>query len=58
MLSVFFTIFTGCSTRHDMIGYDTICCFNVRSKADMSQLNLLHGNDKLKSEKKQKKTKK
>ena len=25
--------------------YDTRCYFNVRSKADMSQLNLLHGND-------------
>ena len=25
-----------------LIRYDTRCCFNVRSKADMSQLNLLH----------------
>jgi len=25
--------------------YDTRCYFNVRSKADMSQLNLPHGND-------------
>jgi len=25
--------------------YDTICYFNVRSKADISQLNLPHGND-------------
>ena len=25
------------------IRYDTRCCFNVRSKADMSQLNLPHG---------------
>jgi len=25
------------------IRYDTRCYFNVRSKADMSQLNLLHG---------------
>ena len=25
------------------IGYDTRCYFNVRSKADMSRLNLLHG---------------
>jgi len=23
--------------------YDTRCCFNVRSKADISQLNLPHG---------------
>jgi len=27
------------------IRYDTRCYFNVRSKADMSQLNLPHGND-------------
>jgi len=27
------------------IRYDTRCYFNVRSKADMSQLNLSHGND-------------
>ena len=25
--------------------YDTRCCFNVRSKADISQLNLPHGTD-------------
>jgi len=25
--------------------YDTICYFNVRSKADMSQFNLSHGNN-------------
>ena len=25
--------------------YDTRCYFNVRSKADTNQLNLLHGND-------------
>ena len=32
--------------RHDRpIRYDTRCCFNVRSKADMSQLNLPHGTD-------------
>jgi len=30
---------------HDMIRYDTRCYFNVRSKADMSQLNLPHGTD-------------
>ena len=28
------------------IRYDTRCCFNVRSKADMSRLNLQHGDDK------------
>jgi len=27
------------------IRYDRRCCFNVRSKADMSQLNLPHGTD-------------
>ena len=31
--------------------YDTICCSNVRSKADMSRLNLPHGNDNCKTEK-------
>ena len=32
---------------YDTIRYDTIreCYFNVRSKADMSQLNLPHGTD-------------
>ena len=31
---------------YDTIRYDTRCYFNVRSKADMSQLNLIpHGND-------------
>ena len=29
----------------DTIRYDTRCYFNVRSKADMSQLNLPHGNN-------------
>ena len=28
-----------------MIRYDTKCYFNVRSKADMNQLNQPHGND-------------
>ena len=27
------------------LAYDTRCYFNVRSKADMSQLNLPHGNN-------------
>jgi len=30
---------------HDTIRYDTRCYFNVRSKADISQLNLPHGTD-------------
>ena len=30
---------------HDTIRYDTRCYFNVRSKANMSQLNLPHGTD-------------
>ena len=34
-----------CQTWQCVIRYDTRCCFNVRSKADMSQLNLLRGND-------------
>ena len=48
------TLFDGCSSTHctyhkllralRRIRYDTICYFNVRSKADMSQLNLPHGN--------------
>ena len=33
------------STSIDTIRYDRRCGFNVRSKADMSQLNLPHGND-------------
>ena len=33
------------TTRYDTIRYDTRCCFNVRSKADMSQLNPQHGTD-------------
>jgi len=31
--------------RCDTIRYDTRCYFNVRSKADISQLNLPHGTD-------------
>ena len=33
----------GGELTHDTIRYDTRCCFNVRSKADISQLNLPHG---------------
>jgi len=32
-------------TDADTIRYDTRCYFNVRSKADISQLNLPHGTD-------------
>ena len=34
------------SNSHATIQYDPRCYFNVRSKADISQLNLPHGNDK------------
>jgi len=37
-----------------MIRYYTRCYFNVRSKADISQLNLPHGNDNKKSVKTEK----
>jgi len=37
--------------------YDTRCYFNVRSKADISQINLPHGNRQLKECKKEKKLK-
>jgi len=37
--------------------YDTRCYFNVRSKADVSQLNLPHGKRQLKSVKSKKQTK-
>jgi len=33
-----------------MVRYDTRCYFNVRSKADISQLNLPHGNDLYRSQ--------
>jgi len=32
-------------SRRALERYDTRCYFNVRSKADMSQLNLPHGTD-------------
>jgi len=32
-------------TMYDTIRYVTRCYFNVRSKADISQLNLPHGTD-------------
>jgi len=34
-----------CPRPYDTIRYDTRCYFNVRSKADISQLNLPHGTD-------------
>jgi len=38
---------SGCKTRahSPLIRYDTRCYFNVRSKADISRLNLPHGTD-------------
>jgi len=33
------------TTAATVIRYDTRCYFNVRSKADISQLNLPHGTD-------------
>ena len=45
------------STRDQLIRYDTRCYFNVRSKADISQLNLPHGNRQLKKCKNRKKVK-
>ena len=33
------------SGREYRVRYDTRCYFNVRSKADISQLNLPHGTD-------------
>ena len=36
--------------RYDTIRYVTRCRFNVRSKADISQLNLPHGTNNLKVE--------
>ena len=33
-----------CVRKNTTIRYDTSCYFNVRSKADISQLNLPHGN--------------
>ena len=38
------TICTSLQTDNNTIQNDTRCYFNVRSKADMTQLNLPHGN--------------
>ena len=35
----------GRPTRRSLLRYDTRCYINVRSKADISQLNLPHGTD-------------
>ena len=42
------------ATRRICHKYDTRCYFNVRSKADISQLNLLHGTKNYKVEKTEK----
>jgi len=39
------TVLRSRGHRYDTIRYDTRCYFNVRSKADISQLNLPHGTD-------------
>jgi len=44
MQLVAYVVFTSSSLAR-YIRYDTRCYFNVRSKADMSQLNLPHGTD-------------
>jgi len=41
--SIFVVLLT--STTYDAIRYDTRFCFNVRSKADISRLNLPHGDN-------------
>jgi len=38
-------VVTATVMTYDKIRYDARCYFNVRSKADMSRLNLPHGND-------------
>jgi len=38
-------LFPQLEVPYDTIRYDTRCYFNVRSKANMSQLNLPHGTD-------------
>jgi len=43
-----------CHFVYDTIRYDTRCYYNVRSKADISQLNLPHGTDNWKSVKTEK----
>ena len=48
--------FSSCAVNvaqsHDTIRYDTRCYFNVRSKANISQLNLPHGSAPITSLKK------
>ena len=43
--TLIFHLIDGLFLTTPTIRYDTRCYFNVRSKADMSQLNLPHGND-------------
>jgi len=44
-------IYSNQCEKDDTIRYDTRCYFNVRSKADMSQLNLPHGTKSVKTKK-------
>jgi len=44
----------GSDQQTDAIRYDTRCYFNVRSKADISQLNLPQRNEKKQEEKNEK----
>ena len=55
-LFMFSTIFPGGQLTQfsPTVRYDTICCFNVRSKADISQLNLPHGTNNWKVENRKK----
>ena len=48
----------GMEQGDDTIRYDTRCYFNVRSKADISQLNLPHGTGRQLKKCKNRKTKK
>ena len=43
-------IFFSENVSYDTIRFDSRCCFNVRSKADISQLNLPHGTKKVEKE--------
>jgi len=52
MANVFWDMWLVCQLKD--LRYDTRCYFNVRSKANMSQLNLPHGTVELKSVKTEK----
>ena len=45
MAIIIFIIIIKAAPNAGTIRYDTRCYFNVRSKADMNQLNLPYGND-------------